>query len=200
MGSTSEGSSNLLGSIGRGGAMGYGGARGRGRSVGNSGSQRYALPVTNQGSGSSEPMGMVSRINRSTQHRLQQTEGEIQRLRRGSGGSAGMGMAMMFSKRGRELGRQKAGLLTPTPYNMGLWEDDPYGGGRRLSQYGLDTGFTGDFDKWKRSQARIKENEKYKKERIKREAATQAKIDSYWGAPAPPPDQSTINMSPYSNQ
>ena len=199
MGSTSEGSSNLLGSIGRGGSIGYGGSRGRGRSVGNSGSQGYALPAMIQGSGSSGSMGMVSRINRSTQHRLQQTNEQMRRLRDGFGGSPGMGMAMMFSKRGRELARQKAGLLTPTPYNMGLYEDDPYGG-QQVSQYGRDTGFTGDFRKWERSQARIKENEKYKKERIKREAATQARIDSYGGAPAPPPDQSTINYSPYSNQ
>ena len=169
MGSTSEGASNL-----------YIGNRGSGSSGSSSGS-----------------MGMVSRINRSTKHRLLQTNlqiGQHQRL-----GKGWMGAAMMTSKKGRALLRQKEGLLTPTPYNMGLYEDDPYGG-RQISQYGRDTGFTGDFRKWERSQARIKENEKYKKERIKREAATQAKIDSYWGAPAPPPDQSTINMSPYSNQ
>ena len=48
MGSTSEGSSNLLGSIGRGGSMGYGGSQGRGGSVGNSGSEAGGLSIVSR--------------------------------------------------------------------------------------------------------------------------------------------------------
>jgi len=145
----------------------------------------------NQGSGSSEPMGMVARINRDREHRLEQLNKKIRRLRQGSGGSAGMGMAMMSSKRGKSLMSEREALMKPDAYSLGLYEDGPHG--RQRSQRGLDTGFTGDFDKWERSQARKQSNLQYKKANQKREAKTQARIDSYYPSSqhlAPPPDQS----------
>lgn len=135
MGSTSEGSSNLLGSIGRGGSMGYGGSQGRGGSVGNSGSEAGGLSI-------------VSRNLRHTEQRIGTFQNKLYTSGIGNSPQTPIG-----SKQFGEMSRTIAALKNePTSYSLGLYQDSPYG--PVLSDLAKDTNYRGNLGKWQKTQSR----------------------------------------------
>jgi len=135
MGNTSEGSSSLFGSIGRGGTLGYGGALGRGQSAGNSGASatRFSPPEAPDG-GASFQVGRAMRHNKHL----------ISNLRQAASGQDPISQFATY--------KEIAALSSPTSGTTGLIEDSQYG--PVMSEYGRKTGYRGNLGSWQSEQAR----------------------------------------------
>jgi len=132
MGSTSEGSSNLLGAIGNGG--------------------------TQNTTGASFQMGRAARANRERRRQLR-------------GGYADANPIMQAA-----ITRQIQALNQPTSGSEGLMIDSPFG--PVLSDKAAQSGYSGNMRDFLNQQSFKVDNAKFAKARRKREAATNARINS----------------------
>lgn len=132
MGNTSQGSSSLFGSIGRGGTLGYGGALGRGQSAGNSGALATNSSNTSSPSQASFQVGRAMRANKNRISNLKKTASE-----------AGV-MEQMLTR------AKMRALESPTSGTLGLIEDSQYG--PVMSEYGRQTGYRGNLRGWQDQQ------------------------------------------------
>jgi len=137
MGNTSQGSSSLFGSIGRGGTLGYGGALGRGQRAGNSGASasRLSSPETPDGVASFQ-VGRATRAN----------ENFISNLRQSASGQDIRGKMDTYKK--------IEAFSSPTSGTTGLIEDSQYG--PVMSEYARQTGYRGSLGAWQEQQKRKK--------------------------------------------
>ena len=134
MGSTSEGSSNLLGAIGNGG--------------------------TQNTTGASFQVGRAMRANR---ERMRQLQARLQDQKNNPLAQAG-------------ISKQLEALGQPTSGTEGLMIDSPYG--PVLSDKAAQSGYKGNMRGFLNQQGFKADNAKFAKARRKREAATNARVNS----------------------
>lgn len=142
MGSTSEGSSNLLGAIGNGG--------------------------TQNTTGASFQVGRAMRADRERIRQLQA------RLKNEKSNPSGLFASALFARVG--ISKQIEALRQPTSGTEGLMIDSPYG--PVLSDKAAQSGYKGNMRDFLNQQGFKADNAKFAKARRKREAATNARVNS----------------------
>ena len=139
MGNTSQGSSSLFGSIGRGGTLGYGGALGRSQRASNSGASAYRA---SKASSERNPEGVSFQVGRA----IRANENFISNLRQSASGQGIRGKTDAYKK--------IEAFSSPTSGTTGLIEDSQYG--PVMSEHARQTGYRGSLGAWAEQRQRKK--------------------------------------------